>query len=88
MNEDNIKVMKNTGIVICLNAKPQVILKRISSSTHRPLLNVANPKEKIELLLKLRSPYYALADKSIDTSRLSVKEVVGKISAILSKRKK
>jgi hypothetical protein len=49
---------------------------------------VANPKEKIELLLKLRSPYYALADKSIDTSRLSVKEVVGKISAILSKRKK
>jgi len=83
INKENIKIMKHSGIVICLSAKPKVILKRVSGSTHRPLLNVKNPKERIELLLKLRSPYYALADKTIDTSKLSVKEVVSKILKIM-----
>ena len=75
----NIKAMKESGIVICLTAKPEVILKRTCGSTHRPLLNVENPKERIKLLLKLRSPYYAKADKTIDTSKLSIKEVVARI---------
>lgn len=85
LNEENIKLMKASGIVICLAAKPEVILKRVSGVTHRPLLNVRNPKEKIELLLKLRSPYYAKADKTIDTSKLSIKEVAAKISKIMVK---
>jgi shikimate kinase len=79
INEENIKIMKASGKVICLSARADVILKRVSGETHRPLLNVENPKERIDLFLKLRSPYYALADKTIDTSRLSVKEVVSKI---------
>jgi shikimate kinase len=74
-------MMKDTGIIICLTAKPEVILKRTKDS-HRPLLRVANPRKQIELLLKLRAPYYALSDKTIDTSMLSVKEVVDKIIKI------
>ena len=50
---------------------------------HRPLLNVANPKKQIELLLKLRAAYYAKADKIIDTSGLVVQEVVAKIIRII-----
>lgn len=87
-NEGNIKIMKDSGIIICLSARSEVILKRICGSMHRPLLNVENPKERIGLLLKLRSPYYALADKTIDTSRLSVKEVTQKISKILTGKDK
>jgi len=88
LNKNNIKTMKDTGIVICLSAKPEVILKRVCGCTHRPLLNVDNPKERIGLLLKLRSPYYALADKTIDTSRLSIKEVTSKILKLLPGKKK
>lgn len=88
LKEDNIKIMKKTGLIICLSAKCQTILKRVSGSTQRPLLNVGAPKERIELLLKLRSPYYGLADKTIDTSKLSVKEVVDKIIKITSKSKR
>jgi len=87
INEENIKIMKASGVIICLSAKPEVILKRISGSTHRPLLKVDNPIERIKLLLKLRSPYYAKADKTIDTSRLSIKEVVAKISKLLPAKK-
>ncbi|MCM8795400.1 MAG: shikimate kinase [Candidatus Omnitrophica bacterium] len=88
INSENIKVMKETGIIICLTATPQVILKRTSGSTARPLLNVKDPKQQIELLLKLRAPYYAQADVMIDTSDLSIKEVVEKIDKLIQGRTK
>jgi len=74
----NIKIMKESGTIICLTASADVVLKRTKGSTHRPLLNVKNPKKQIEHLLKLRAPYYAKADKTIDTSRLSIEQVVKK----------
>ncbi len=77
--KENIKIMKETGTIICLTASPEVILKRLGSTSHRPLLNVPNPKKQIELLLKLRQPFYVQADLTIDTSRLSVAQVVGRI---------
>lgn len=79
INPDNIKLMKKTGKMICLAAKPDVILERTRKFKHRPLLQVDNPAGKIEELLKIRAPYYAQADKTIDTSKLSVKEVAEKI---------
>jgi shikimate kinase len=87
IDKDNIRIMKETGIIICLAASTDVILKRISGYTHRPLLNVSNPKKQMELLLKLRAPYYARADKTIDTSRILIKEVVDKILKLTSKKK-
>lgn len=84
IDKDNIKVMKDTGTIICLTATPEVILKRASGYEHRPLLNVLGRKKQIDLLLKLRAPFYAQADKTIDTSKLTVEEVVAKIVKIIS----
>jgi len=83
VNKENIKIMKESGVIICLKANPSVILKRTSKSVNRPLLNTDNPKERIELLLKLRVPYYALAHKCINTSKLSVKEIVARLARIV-----
>jgi shikimate kinase len=88
LNKDNIRIMKETGVVICLSALPEVILQRTSKQTNRPLLYVSDPKGKIDLLLKLRAPYYALADKTIETSSSSVKEVVEKVTKLLAKKRK
>jgi shikimate kinase len=87
LDKDNIRIMKETGIIICLTANLEVILKRTSGCLHRPLLNVARPKEQIELLLKLRAPYYAQADITIDTSKICVKEVVDRILKIITKKR-
>lgn len=76
IDKDNLKIMKETGIIICLAATPEVILKRTSEYAHRPLLNVGGPKKQIELLLKLRAPYYTQADKTIDTSKKPIEQVV------------
>ena len=88
INQDNIKIMKENGIVVGLSASVEVILARTKGCTHRPLLNVQNPKEKIEILLKLRAPFYAQADVSIDTSKLTIKEVVERILTKVVKHKK
>ena len=87
IDPENIKIMKNTGVIICLSASVDVILKRTSGLPDRPLLNVADPKKQIELLLKMRAPYYAQADKTIDTTKLSPKEIVGRIIKITRKKK-
>ena len=86
IDPDNVRIMKQTGLMICLCAKPEVILKRAAGLSQRPLLNVADPKKQIELLLKLRSPHYAQADISIDTSELSLKEVAAKIIKLISRK--
>ncbi len=82
LDKDNIKLMKKTGVLICLGANCEEILKRVSSSNHRPILDVAKPKERIELLLKMRAPYYMQADKTIDTSHLTIKQVAAKIAKL------
>lgn len=79
MDDENMVNLKKIGTVISLVASPDVILKRTSLETHRPLLNNAEPKKRIEELLKCREPFYKKADYSIDTSYLSIDEVVEEI---------
>ncbi|MDD4909768.1 MAG: shikimate kinase [Candidatus Omnitrophica bacterium] len=83
MDDGNIRTMKDSGKIICLSASVEVILERTAGYAHRPLLNVPDPNVRIKELLKLRAPFYARADHSIDTSGLSVKEVVEKIEEYL-----
>jgi shikimate kinase len=80
LDPDNIRLMKKTGKLICLTADCKTILKRVSSNRDRPILNVDGPLKRIELLLKMRAPYYAQADKTVDTCRLSVNQVAAKIA--------
>ena len=70
--QENIELMKKSGIVVCLTSRPETILRRTQDSAHRPLLSVADPKPRIEELLKQREPFYAQAHYTIDADQLSV----------------
>jgi len=87
LDPDNIKLMKKTGKMICLSSDAKTIFKRVCANQDRPLLKVAQPLKRIELLLKMRAPYYAQADKTIDTSRLSIKQAAAKIARLLAAKK-
>ena len=76
INPDNIAIMKKSGTMIGLTARPEIIYERVKRASHRPLLKVADPLEKIKELLALRKPYYEQAHVVIDTSALSVQEVM------------
>ena len=83
VDEENFKNLKNSGVLICLKASPEVILKRTKDIKTRPLLNVPNPKKRIKELLKKRESSYNKADYSIETDSLSIDEIVSKIIAVL-----
>jgi len=78
MDEENFKNLKNSGIIICLKASPDTILKRTKNLKTRPLLNVSDPKKQIEELLKKREPYYNKADFSINTDDLTIEQVAAR----------
>ena len=83
LNPANIRGLKENAVIIYLKADPDVILQRVKGSTEiRPLLQSTNPARSIGELLKSRRPLYEqAADMVIDTSGLSVNEVVSKIIA-------
>ena len=84
VDEENFKNLKNSGTIICLKASPETILKRTVGLKTRPLLNVPDPKKKIEELFKERKSYYNKADFSIETDNLSIDEIVSKIMEVIS----
>lgn len=83
MRQRNMDVLKKTGIVVCLTATPETILRRTSGTNERPLLQVENPLDKIRELLMLRMHFYALSDIVIDTEEKTplrvAEEIVDKI---------
>lgn len=83
VDKENLKILKETGVVICLKAKPSIIYERTKKTKERPLLNVPDPLKKIKELLAKRAPFYAKADYFVDTSTLTPEEVSEEIIKIL-----
>ena len=81
-NSDNLRDYSRSGLVICLSATPEVILERVKSDTNRPLLNTADKMGEILSLLESRQELYNSVENQIDTSDLSVDEIVDRITAM------
>ena len=79
IRDENRKLFKESGITICLLARPEVIYERIKHETHRPLLHVPDPLSRITELLTAREDYYRQADLVIDTSDKTVDQVICEI---------
>ena len=83
LDGENMEMLKKNGIVICLSARPEVILERMKDKNDRPLLNVPDRLERIKQLLQYREPFYKQAHFTIDTSDLDVNEVIKKILQVI-----
>ncbi|HOU35831.1 MAG TPA: shikimate kinase [Candidatus Omnitrophota bacterium] len=79
MDPGNMASIKATGTCICLSASPQEIIKRIGVTTHRPLLQGGDPIQRVQSLLADRDAAYRKADILIDTTGLSVQDIVALI---------
>jgi shikimate kinase/3-dehydroquinate synthase len=78
----NQKLLLETSVVVCLEAKPETIHQRLlhdtlyaASPVVRPLLAGDNPLERIRQLKAKRQPYYAIADWTVHTDSLTIDEV-------------
>lgn len=88
VDEENLAILRRSSfIIICLTARPDVILLRTRNEKGvRPLLNADNPLTNIEELLKKRDDAYSKADIIIDTSDLTPEQVIVKIKDALREK--
>lgn len=77
-NPENLHKIREKGIVICLYAEPEEILKRIPKGS-RPLLKGDNPLEKIKKILEEREKWYRISDFYIDTTNIPKEETIKQI---------
>ncbi len=79
LRKENMDALRKKGIIICLWADPETILKRTSKNSDRPLLNVPDPLSRIKELLSYRRPFYEQADIMITNDSKDIDEVVKEI---------
>jgi len=79
LDKINMDNLRKNGVIVYLHATPKVILERTKGYTHRPLLNVKDPKKEIEKTLEVRMHFYNQSDFTIDTSEMEVEDIVADI---------
>ncbi len=84
LRQENRESLRKKGIVVCLTAAPETLLKRTRSSRERPLLHVEDPLQRIKELLDFRRPYYEKADIIVDTEGKSPFETAEEIRNAIS----
>ena len=79
MDDENLALLRDKTTLISLTASIETFLARGGSGAKRPLLKGANRRERVEELLKQRGSRYAQAHFTVDTSNLTLEQVVDKI---------
>ena len=79
LREANLRALQANGLLVCLTARPEVILARTARAAKRPLLAGDNPEQKIRDLLAARAPLYAKIPVQIDTSDASLEDLASRL---------
>ncbi len=84
LDGENRMNMSTRGVVIYLQASVDYLYKRTNKDQGRPLLQIDNPKAKLQQLLAEREPLYLqVADLVVKTDTNSLKGVIDEIQAKL-----
>jgi shikimate kinase len=80
LRPENVRMLRDLGTVVSLEADEETLFGRISKRATRPLLRTENPRATMVELLRVRDPlYHAAADVRVDTSRLTHDEAADAI---------
>ena len=87
MDARNLGLMRDNGKIICLEARPETIYRRLqkqraeaTSPIVRPMLDAADPLKRIRELKARRQPSYALADGTVHTDGLTPQQAAGEVA--------
>ena len=86
LNPDNIRDFAATGLVINLRVSPEWVLKRIGQDPHRPLLQGADPLQRIRDLMEKRRTLYASVPYQLETDGLTPEAVGDQVLDLFLRR--
>lgn len=80
LRPENRRLMAETGLVVCLEARPETIAGRLAGlAPTRPLLAGPDPAARIAGLKEYRQPFYATADWVVQTDLLTPEEAAAEV---------
>ncbi len=65
LREENVKLMRESGVIVQLTATPETVLTRVENCRERPILSGHMDIEYIEKLMEDRREYYEAAQELI-----------------------
>lgn len=80
-DEENIRLLKNSGVMVCLTTEPEEIFRRTERRGERPVLD-AGDEDRLNTIKKLlaeRQKFYAQADYTVDTTEWSPLQIMNDI---------
>ncbi|MBX3013103.1 MAG: 3-dehydroquinate synthase [Caldilineaceae bacterium] len=86
VNTENRAALAATGILLCLTANVDEILRRVAATGERPLLNVpeAEQRQRIQALLNSRRAAYGAIPHQIDTTGYTPEALVEQVIETLA----
>ena len=84
-DEENLRLLKNSGVLICLTATPEEIFMRTARRGERPVLDGGGDERlaTIKRLLAERKKFYDRADYHVDTTEWSPIQIIDSICRYL-----
>jgi 3-dehydroquinate synthase len=84
LRPDNRRLMAGSGYIVCLEARPVTIVRRLQDRAEaapldRPLLASADPMSRVREVKEARQPLYALCDWAVHTDSLTPEEVADEV---------
>ncbi len=87
LDEQNRRLMQELGYIVCLEASPEVIYKRLkleiklnpNNTVIRPLLSSTKPLQRIKEMKAYRQPFYSIANWIVQTDELRLEEVAHEV---------
>lgn len=76
VRRENRELLKKLGMVVYLRLRPETVYERLKGDTSRPLLQCADPLEKIRALMQERkSAYEEAADMILDVDAMTLEQI-------------
>ncbi len=74
-SDANREALGETGVLVCLSATPEEIIRRVKEAKGRPMLRGNDLPRRVSALLEQRREAYAVIPYQIDTTALTVEQV-------------
>lgn len=84
MNGETRGLITESALSLWLKADVDVLVKRTSGRSHRPLLNTGDPVKTLKKLVSERYPTYEKADLTVETYDEPLERTVGRTFAALN----
>lgn len=74
-----LELLRSRGVIVCLHAPIETILQRTMHATHRPLLQVENPEQRLRELYAQREAIYRRTGTMVLTDKRPMREIAAHV---------